>query len=126
MMKRQIIGGNGLSYTLADDGMYYPDIMIPVKTDFEIGKYGIMRFVYLEENKYFFWLDLLVTGRMNQYLHDIDVECDEMMDIVIDKMMKKQEVTEKLKADDQMKWVGMVNNIRQQAEEIVIKELVLA
>ena len=69
-------------------------------------------------------MELLLEGKLNEYLHDIDEECYEMMDRLVEQMKEKQGVTEKLKAENQMLWVGKMNNIIACAEEIVVKELV--
>ena len=69
-------------------------------------------------------MKLLLEGKLNEYLHDIDEECYEMMDRLVEQMKEKQGVTEKLKAENQMLWVGKMNNIIACAEEIVVKELV--
>lgn len=69
--------------------------------------------------------DLLVSdGRLNEYLHEIDEECYEMRDRLVEQMEEKQGVTEKLKAENQMMWVGKMNNIIACAEEIVVRKVV--
>ena len=69
-------------------------------------------------------MELLLEGKLNEYLHEIDEECYEMLDRIVERMKEKQGVTEKLKAENQMLWVGRVNNIRMCAEEIVVRERV--
>ena len=69
-------------------------------------------------------MELLLEGKLNEYLHDIDEECYEMMDRLVEKMKEKQGVTEKLKAENQMLWVGKMNNIIACAEEVVVREVV--
>lgn len=66
----------------------------------------------------------LLDGRLSEYLHDIDEECHEMLDRIVEKMKEKQGVTEKLKAKNQILWVGKMNNIIACAEEVVVRELV--
>ena len=63
-------------------------------------------------------------GRLNEYLHEIDEECYEMRDRLVEQMEEKQGVTEKLKAENQMMWVGKMNNIIACAEEIVVRKVV--
>jgi hypothetical protein len=75
----------------------------------------------LKENT---WNTLLLDGGLNEYLHEIDEECYEMMDRLVEQIKPGTGITEELKADDQMKWVGLMNNVRSAAEEIVLKELV--
>ena len=69
-------------------------------------------------------MELLIEGKLNEYLHDIDEECHEMLDRLVEQMKEKQGVTEKLKAENQMLWVGKMNNIMTCAEEIVVREVV--
>ena len=69
-------------------------------------------------------MELLLDGRLNEYLHEIDEECYEMRDRLVEQMKEKQGVTEKLKAENQMMWVGKMNNRIACAEEIVVREVV--
>ena len=66
----------------------------------------------------------LLDGRLSEYLHDIDEECHEMLDRIVEKMKEKQGVTEQLKAENQMMWVVKMNNIIACAEEVVVMEVV--
>lgn len=118
-MEKHIIGENGISYSLGEDGMYYPDLYLPEGTEYPIGKYGMMRRMYLKEHRKSLYLELVLAGRLNEHLHQIDEECHQMMDRLVE-----QGVTEELKMQDQMAWVGRMNNIRACAEEIVLNEFV--
>lgn len=69
-------------------------------------------------------MELLLDGKLNEYLHEIDEECYEMLDRIVEQMKEKQGVAEELKAENQMMWVGKMNNIIACAEEIVVRELV--
>ncbi len=115
VLRKHIIGENGISYTLGEDGLYYPDIRLPEGTHYEIGRYGRMRALYLE---------LLLDGNLNEYLHQMDEECYQMMERLVEQMKAKHGVTEQLKSENQMQWVGMMNNIRHCAEEVVLKDIV--
>ena len=84
----------------------------------------MMRCEYLKEFKHGYYMKLLLEGRLNEYLHEIDEECYEMRDRIVEKMKEKQGVTEKLKAENQMMWVGKMNNLIACAEEIVVREVV--
>ena len=66
-------------------------------------------------------MELLLEGKLNEYLHDIDEECYEMLDRIVEQMKVKQGVTEQLKAENQMLWVGKMNNIIACAEEVVVR-----
>ena len=67
---------------------------------------------------------LLMEAKLNQYLHDIDVECEEKIKTIISQLVKQENVTEELKVTNQMEWVGKMNSIKNRAEEIVLNELV--
>lgn len=123
-MKKHIVGENGISYTLGADGMYYPDLILPEGTHYPIGKYGRMRAVYLKEYKHPLYLELVFTGKWNEYLHSVDEECYQMIELLIKQMKERQGVTEQLKAENQMLWVGKINNIRHSAEEVVLAEVI--
>lgn len=83
-----------------------------------------MRCEYLKEFRHGYYMELLLEGKLNEYLHDIDEECYEMLDRIVEQMKVKQGVTEQLKAENQMLWVGKMNNIIACAEEIVVREVV--
>ena len=124
VLEKHIVGENEISYTLGEDGLYYPDLWLPEGTHYEIGRYGRMRAEYLKEHHRALYLELLLSGEFNEYLHQTDEECYQMMERVVERMKVKQGVTEQLKLENQMQWVGMMNNIRHCAEEVVLKELV--
>lgn len=123
-MKKHIVGENGISYTLGEDGVYYPDLGLAEGTDYPLGKYGCMRRGYLQEYRKVEYSGLLLNGGLNEQLHRVDEECEQRMEVLIELMMERWGVTEQLKAEKQMQWVGMMNNIKCSAEEIVLKELV--
>ena len=120
----KVIVENGITYVLGDDDIYYPDLQLPEETNYNIGKFGHMRCEYLKEFRHRYYMELLLEGKLNEYLHDIDEECHEMLDRIVEKMKEKQGVTEKLKAENQMMWVGKMNNIIACAEEVVVMEVV--
>ncbi len=124
VLRKHIIGENGISYTLGEDGLYYPDIRLPEETHYEIGRYGRMRAKYLKEYHRALYLELLLDGNLNEYLHQTDEECYQMMERLVEQMKAKQGVTEQLKSENQMQWVGMMNNIRHCAEEVVLRDIV--
>ena len=120
----KVIVENGITYVLGVDDIYYPDLQLREGTNYNIGKYGHMRCEYLKEFKHGYYMKLLLEGKLNEYLHDIDKECHEMLDRIVEKMKEKQGVTKKLKAENQMMWVWKMNNIIACAEKIVVRELV--
>lgn len=123
-MEKHIVGENGIHYTLGADGLYYPDLKLPEGTYYEIGRYGRMRWEYLKSYRKGEYMELLLDGRLNVYLHDIDEACYARMELLTEQMKTGAGITEELKRTDQMRWVGLMNNVRNAAEEIVLKEIV--
>ena len=70
------------------------------------------------------YIRLLMEGKLNEYLHEVDKECYERMELLVEQMKAGAGITEELKASNQMKWVGLMNNVRSAAEEIVVRELI--
>ena len=118
------MGENGISYTLGEDGLYYPDLYLPEETEYPIGKYGMLRKSYLQEHRKGLYLELMLAGKLNEHLHQIDEECNQMLDRLVVQMKEVHGVTEELKMQDQMAWVGRMNNIRTCAEEIALNKIV--
>ena len=118
----KVIVENGITYVLGEDDLYYPDLQLPERTHYQIGKYGHMRCEYLKEFKHGYYMELLLQGKLNEYLHAVDEEGHEMLNLLVEQMKKKQGVTEQLKAENQMCWVRKMNNIMACAEEIVVRE----
>ena len=114
-----------LTYTKVGD-YYIPDLTLDDDAEYEIGLYGRMRERFLEEHHHGTYTSLLLTGKLWKHLADIDAACQARMDFLIPAMAKQEGVTESLKASDQMEWVGRMNNIRNRAEEIILRELVYA
>ena len=113
----------GGTYTLGVDGIYYPNL---VSTDEEphYGKYGMIRKTYLKEHRPATYSLYMLEDRLTEHLNAVDDEAKERMEILVRQMMERRGITEELKARDQMEWVGTANNIRNAAEEIVLKELI--
>ena len=122
-MKKQIYDEkNGMSYTLHGD-YYLPDLVLREEEP-TYGKYGMLRKQFLKEHRSARYQYLLLTGKLNEHLNQIDQEARKQVEILMEQMVKKQGATEELKAQDQMKWVRLMNNIKVSAEEIVLKERV--
>ena len=122
-MKKQIYDEkNGMSYTLHGD-YYLPDLVLREEEPI-YGKYGMLRKQFLKEHRSARYQYLLLTGKLNEHLNQIDQEAREQVETLMEQMTEKQGVTEELKAQDQMKWVRLMNNIKASAEEIVLKNLV--
>ena len=114
---------NGLDYTLHGD-YYLPDI--EVDPGQPIGKYGRARLRYLQEHRSIIYNQLLLSGKLSDDLHRADEEAERLLDMMLSQMAKDAGVTEMLKASDPMKWVGMMNAIKAQVEEIIWNELICA
>lgn len=121
-METHIMGENVINYTLGTDDLYYPDLTLPKGTDYPIGRYGRMRADYLKEHHHSMYLELVFAGKWNEYLHEVDEECHQRIEVLVKQMKAGAGVTEQLKATDQMKWVGIMNNLGNAAEEIVKNE----
>ena len=112
-----------LTYIRVGD-YYIPNLKLAEQPDKPIGKYGRMRRRYLKEYRPALYSSLLLTEKLYAHLLQIDEAANERMDILMPQLMKAAGVTEELKAADQMKWVGLANNCRAQAEEIILAELI--
>ena len=114
---------NGIEYELRGE-QYYPVFELGEKTIYEIGKYGHLHLDFIKKHRRGTYTTLLTEGRLNEYLHSIDEQAREQIDIHIAQMAKRMGVTEELKASDPMRWLQMMNNIKESVEEIVFKEVV--
>lgn len=124
-MKKHIYDeNNGLHYTLAEDGMYYPDLALPEDANVWVGKYGLLCEAYLREHRNSLYTSLYLSGKLNKYLLEINERALQQIDEIVASMAKTDGIDEELKASDQMEWVGRMNNIIYCAEEIVLNEIV--
>ena len=106
--------------TFTKNGDYLiPDLSLSEQPQTPLGKYGRMRKNYLKEHRPVLHTTLLLSGKLNSYLAEIDNRATEMFDLLVKQLAEKEGITEQLKAADQMAWVGAMNNIRNRAEEIV-------
>ena len=122
-MKKQIYDEkNGMSYTLHGD-YYLPDLVLREEEPI-YGKYGMLRKQFLKEHRSARYQYLLLTGKLNEHLNQTDQEAREQVEMLMKQMAEKKGVTEELKVQDQMKWVGLMNNIKVSAEEIILKNMV--
>ena len=110
-----------IQYELIGD-YYYPCLMMEEPPT--LSKYGRMRERYLREHRKAFYFTLLASGKLNEHLIQIDTSACNMAEYLIKEMARKQGVTEQLKAKDMMRWVGLMNNIRACADEIVLNDIV--
>ena len=102
-----------------------PDLALPEEEKgVEIGVWGQRHLRYIKQNRKVLYLNLLTSGKLNGYLADIDKQAEEMFSRLVKQMAEREGVTEKLKVDNQMEWVGRMNNIRSRATEIVNADLI--
>ncbi len=113
----------GISYTLQGD-YYLPDLALPAEEQQPIGIWGQRHLRYIKQHRKAFYTNLLTSGKLNSYLADIDRQAEEMFSRLVKKLAEKEYLTEQLKADNQMAWVGRMNNIRSRAMEIINEELI--
>ena len=121
-MKERIIE-NEIEYELRGD-IYYPILTVGEQTSYEIGKYGNMHLEFIEKHRKGRYNTLLIEGKLNEYLHNIDVEAHEQVERIIERMTEQSGVNETLKASSPLRWVQMMNNIKATAEEIALAEVV--
>ena len=122
-MKKQIYDEkNGMGYTLHGD-YYLPDLVLREEEP-TYGKYGMLRKQFLKEYRSARYQYMLLTGKLNEHLNQIDQEAREQVEMLMKQMAEKKGVIEELKVQDQMKWVGLMNNIKVSAEEIILKNMV--
>ena len=114
---------NGIMHKLVGD--YYIPALEVTDEERSIGKYGKMHRDYLEEHDPMIFNDLLLTGQLWTYLAELNEQAQSRLQMIIRQMQEAENVTDELKEHDQMAWVGAMNSIRNRAEEIVVRELIL-
>ena len=113
---------NGLDYTLHGD-YYLPDLELP-KEQRPIGRWGRMRLAYLKERRPGLHTRLILSGKLGSHLADVDEQAEVRFDVVMDGYKRLYGISEKLKADDQMRWVQMMNLARAEAEQGILYEII--
>lgn len=116
---------NGLWYELQGD-YYLPCLKLPEEEAVHIGIRGQRHRRYLKEHRRATYATLLTSGKLNSYLADVDRQAGELFSQLVKQMAEAEGVTETLKADEPMEWVGRMNNIRNRATEIVNAEIIYA
>ena len=101
-----------------------PDLTLNVKDYSPLGKYGRMREKYLREHRHLLYSTILLGGRLDDHLHEIDAAAQKRMDQLMRQMAETEGITEELKAHEPMRWVGEMNAIKMQAEEMILEELI--
>ena len=112
-----------LTYTMKN-GYRLPNLLPPQEPEVHLGKYALLRRRYLQQNRKVRFTNLLTSGKLNEHLMEVDKAANERMELLVAQMAQAEGITEELKATDQMKWVGLMNTLKAQAEEIILTELI--
>ena len=108
----EVIVENGIVYRLGELDLYYPDLSLEQNTDYPIGKYGVIWGEYIMKYQWNLYIKMVMDGIWNEYLHEIDEACHKEVELAIERIKKKEGVTERLKVENFLEWVGRVNGIR--------------
>lgn len=112
-----------ITYTRQGDYLI-PDLTLPTEPELPLGRYALMHRDYLEQHKRVTYLNLLTQGRLNEHLYQTEQTALQRLELLTKQLSAEQGVTEELKEKAPMQWVGMMNNIRSQAEELILNELI--
>ena len=112
-----------ITYTQKGDCLY-PNVTLMADDKLPIGKYGRMRKKYLKEHRPILYNDLIFRGKLQRHLWEIDQTAHQRLEQMMLEMKKQAGITERLKAEKPMAWVGQMNALKQQAEEIILAELI--
>ena len=112
-----------LNYRASGDYLI-PDLSLSETAETPLGKYGRMRKAYLKEHRPALLTNLLLSEKLYPHLREIDETAQSRLETMMPKLMEAAGISEKLKAEDPMRWVGLMNNCKAQAEETILRELV--
>lgn len=113
----------GIEYTKQGD-YFMPNLVIEQEEKIVLNKYGRARLKYLKENKKAEYMIMFTKGILNKHLKEIQETAEKRLDFMINELIKKENITEELKAKNQLAWVGAMNSIKNIAEEIIYSELI--
>ena len=124
LKERFIDEKTGIEY-IRQGNYYVPNLVLaPESTNYPIRRYGKLKLKYLKEYNKPLYTILFMDLKLNKYLHNIDEECEKRVETLIKQIAEKENITEKLKAENQLEWVKCMNNIKNRVEEIVLDELI--
>ena len=109
-----------------ENGRLITEMKLPEQTNYQIGKYGQFYLDFIKNHRLGKYTTLLTEGKLNARLHEIDLEASKMLESIINRLATDRCIDENLKARDMLRWVAEMNNIKANAEEIVLREVVLA
>ena len=112
-----------ITYTKQADYLI-PDLTLPTEPELPLGRYALMHRDYLENHKRVTYLNLLTSGSLNGHLYQTEQTALQRLELLTKQLAKEQGVTEELKEKAPMQWLGMMNSIRSQAEEVILDELI--
>ena len=110
-----------MTYTMQGDYLM-PDLSLPESP--KIGKYGMLRRTFLREHRNGIYTGMMLDGTLNSHLEEVDAQANLMLEKLTEQLKVLNGVTEQMKAEDQMKWVQMMNSIRSSAEETILNDLI--
>ena len=123
MGKRIYNKQTGISYTLQGD-YYLPDLALPEQEDKPIGLWGQRHLRYIKQHRKILYVNLLTSGKLNGYLAALDNQAEDMFFRLVKQIAEREDISEKLKAENQMEWVAQMNNIRSRVTEIVNNDII--
>lgn len=113
----------GITYTKKGD-YYFPNLILDPEEKIILNKYGRMRLKFLKENKKAEYIIMFMNKTLNKHLKEIQETAQVRVDLIVEQLKKENNLTEEMKNTNQLYWVGMMNNFKNEAEEIVLKELI--
>ena len=113
----------GIGYKLCGD-YYLPEISLPENEFYDLGRFGRARFRYLQKYQKALLTGYQIKGTLGEYLRSVDESCEEAFSRLVKQYAEYEGVTEQLKAENQMKWVGLMNNIRSRVEEVILNDFI--
>ena len=106
------------------NGTRYPNLALPEQTNYTLGKYANLRLDFMKKHRRGTYTTLLTEGRLNEYLHAIDIQAHELLDDFIPHLAKERGIDENLKVHNALQWAAEMNNIKSSVEEIVLQEVI--
>lgn len=106
------------------NGIYYPDLELPEHSNYTLGKYANLRLDFMKKHRRGTYTTLFTEGRLNEYLHAIDIQAHELLDDIMPRLAQERGIDEDLKAHNALLWTAEMNSIKASAEEIVLQEVV--
>ena len=107
-----------------ENGCFYPNLELPDQTNYTIGKYGLLHLDFIKAHRKGRYTSLVSECRLNEYLHKVDLETNELLESIITSLAVERGIDEDLKAHDILCWVAEMNNIKASAEETVLREVI--